>query len=142
MRAARYLSFATCLMAATLFCLAIGVTEAQAGKKFTLNVHAPEANFVLSNDIPGAFQIQGTIEGGGTFQCWGWVLSNFTTLVSQVYILSDGQIMTQGIEGGLLAVTGGTGKYENARGQGLQTFDPPDDFTIEFELIGSGGAGS
>ncbi len=143
MRAARLLSFATCLLAITFFSMAIGITEAQAGKKFTLNVNAPIVNFVLSNSQPGAFQIQGTVEGGGTFQCWGWVLPGEEgTLVSQVYVLSDGQIHTQGLEGGLLSVVGGTGAYKNARGQGLQTFIDDDNFTIEFELIGSGGAGS
>jgi hypothetical protein len=143
MRAARLLSFATCLLAITFFSMAIGITEAQAGKKFTLDVNAPAVGFTLSNEIPGAFQIQGTIAGGGTFQCWGWVLEGGApTLVSQIYFLSDGQIHTQGREGGLLSVVGGTGAYKNARGQGLQTFIDDDNFTIKFELIGSGGAGS
>ena len=142
MRAARLLSFATCLLAITFFSMAIGITEAQAGKKFTLDVNAPAVGFTLSNEIPGAFQIQGTFDGG-SFQCWGWVLADgVTTLVSQVYVLSGGQIHTQGLEGGLLSVVGGTGVFKNARGQGLQTFTDADNFTIEFELIGSGGAGS
>ncbi len=87
MRAARLLSFASCLLAVTLFSLAIGVTEAQAGKKFTLDVNAPAAGFVLiglgaEGSPPGAFQIEGTFDGG-TFQCWGWVLADgVTTLVS------------------------------------------------------------
>jgi hypothetical protein len=122
--------------------MAIGITEAQAGKKLTLDVNAPAAGFTLSNEIPGAFQIQGTFDGG-SFQCWGWVLADgVTTLVSQVYVLSGGQIHTQGLEGGLLSVVGGTGVFKNARGQGLQTFIDDDNFTIKFELIGSGGAGS
>ena len=142
MRAARLLSFATCLLAITFFSMAIGITEAQAGKKLTLDVNAPAAGFTLSNEIPGAFQIQGTFDGG-SFQCWGWVLADgVTTLVSQVYVLSGGQIHTQGLEGGLLSVVGGTGVFKNARGQGLQTFIDDDNFTIKFELIGSGGAGS
>ena len=49
--------------------------------------------------------------------------------------------MTQGIEGDLLAVVGGTGKYRNVRGQAKQTFDG-EDFTLELELTGTGGAGS
>ena len=48
--------------------------------------------------------------------------------------------MTQGIEGGLLAVTGGTGDFSNVRGEGLQIFTGNGfDFTIEFDLSGERG---
>ena len=47
--------------------------------------------------------------------------------------------MTQGIEGGLLAVVGGTGKFRNLRGEGLQIFTGVGfDFIIEFDLKGGG----
>ena len=141
MRVARLLSFASCLLAVALFSLTIGVTEAQAGKKLTLTV-AVGAFDGPNPGTSGPFQIGGTIEGGGTFQCWGWVLTDgVTTLVSQVYELPGGQLMTQGIEGGLIAVTGGTGRFSNARGEGLQTFGG-DGFTLDLELIAGGGAGS
>lgn len=149
MKTARLLSFAAGLMAVALFSLTIGVTEAQAGKKLTLNVNAPAVNFILipnpDTGLPGTFHISGTVSGGavGTFQCWGWLLPDeTTTVVSQVYQLSDGQIMTQGIEGGLLAVVGGTGAYRNVRGQALQTFIDGNNFTLQLELTGTGGRGS
>ena len=61
MKTARLLSFAAALLAVALFSLAIGVTEAQAGKKLTLDVNAPEANFVLipnpDTGFPAAFYL-------------------------------------------------------------------------------------
>ena len=51
-------------------------------------------------------------------------------------------IMTRGIEGGYLAVVGGTGKFRKVRGQRLQTFTGVGfDFIIEFKLKGGGGGG-
>ncbi len=71
------------------------------------------------------------------------MLSDETTLVNQVYKLSGGQLMTQGIEGGLIAVIGGTGRFKNVRGEGLQTFSEDfTSFTLDLELIAGGGAGS
>ncbi|MEE8167041.1 MAG: hypothetical protein V3T64_15855, partial [Myxococcota bacterium] len=59
-----------------------------------------------------------------------------TTSVSQVYTIAGrGSIMTQGQEGSLLAVVGGTGDFDNARGEGLQTFTGVGiDFTFEVNL--------
>jgi hypothetical protein len=47
--------------------------------------------------------------------------------------------MTQGVEGGLLAITGGTGDFNNLRGDALQTFTGNGaDFTIKFVGKGAG----
>ena len=47
--------------------------------------------------------------------------------------------MTQGIEGGVLAITGGTGDFSNLRGDALQTFTGDGfNFTVEFEVKGAG----
>ncbi len=86
-----------------------------------------------------SFNVVGTFEGGGTFRCWGWIDKNGIGSVSQVYnIPGRGAIMTQGIEGGLLAVTGGTDDFRNVRGDALQVFTGTGfDFTIEFDLKGA-----
>ncbi len=128
---------------ATLALVFAGV--AQAG---TLNlfVDVDEASFdfapaVVLNGI--SFNVVGTIAGGGTFRCWGWIDGAGVGSVSQVYnIPGRGTIMTQGIEGDFLAVTGGTGDFSNVRGEALQVFiNFPIifDFNIEFDLKGARG---
>lgn len=83
---------------------------------------------------------QGNIAGRG----FDVTNQNFLTNVSQVYdIEGRGAIMTQGQEGHVLAVVGGTGDFSNVRGEGIQVFvqDPPltnFDFTIPFDLKGAG----
>jgi len=99
---------------------------------------------LAANDFgerPGPFNIVGTFESDGTFRCWGWIDEDGVGSVSQVFnIYGRGTIMTQGIEGGLLAVTGGTGEFLNVRGEALQTFiDNGFDFTMEFTLRGARG---
>jgi len=119
-----------------------------ADKTFVLSVDVDETSFdfvgLPANDFrerPGPFNIVGTFEGNGTFRCWGWIDEDGVGSVSQVYnIYGRGTIMTQGIEGGLLAVTGGTGEFLNVRGEALQTFTGSGfDFTIEFNLRGARG---
>ena len=127
---------------ATLALVFAGVAEA--GKKLTLTVDVDEASFDFTPAVVlggVSFNIVGTFEGGGTFRCWGWIDALGFGSVSQVYnIPGRGAIMTQGIEGGLLAVTGGTDRFSNVRGEGLQTFTGVGfDFTIEFDLKGAGG---
>ncbi len=129
---------------ATLALVFAGVAEAG---KVTLTVDVDEASedFIISPPLGGvSFNIAGTFAGGGTFRCWGWIDAVGMGSVSQVYnIPGRGAIMTQGIEGGLLAVTGGTGDFRKVRGDALQTFLDPTfmslDFTIEFDLKGAGG---
>ncbi len=113
---------------------------AEAGKKLTLTVDVDEASFDVPDGIPGPFVVEGDAGGGPrSFQCWGWIHADESTNVTQVYIIPGrGSIMTQGIEGSLLAVTGGTGDFRNVRGEALQDFTGPDlDFTIEFDLKGA-----
>ncbi len=116
---------------------------AEAGKKLTLTVDVDETSFDFVT-APGegiSFNIVGTFEGGGTFRCWGWIDAMGFGSVSQVYnIPGRGAIMTQGIEGSLLAVTGGTDRFSKVRGEALQTFTGVGfDFTIEFDLKGAKG---
>ncbi len=129
------------LAAIVALSVAIGATEASAGRgrTLTLSVDVDEASFVgpvLGEQ--GAFHVEGdTGSGAGTFQCLGWILEDgATTSVSQVYTIAGrGSIMTQGQEGSLLAVVGGTGDFDNARGEGLQTFTGVGiDFTFEVNL--------
>ncbi len=143
MKAARRLSIAAGLLAVILFSLAVGVTEAQAGGELILNVDVDEASFVgPAVGTAGAFNVEGdTGSGAQTFQCWGWIfVDGVTTNVSQVFnIAGRGAIMTQGQEGGFLAVVGGTGDFRNVRGEGNQVFTGNGfDFTITFNLTGAG----
>ncbi len=130
---------------ATVALVFAGVAEAG---KLTLNVDVDLAteDVVIAAPLGGvSFNIEGTFAGGGTFRCWGWINPAGFGSVSQVYnIPGRGAIMTQGIEGFFLAVTGGTGDFINVRGEALQTFDDPTlvttfDFNIEFTLRGARG---
>ncbi len=131
------------LAAIVALSLALGVTGASAGaggnKTFTLTVDVDEASFVgPALGVAGAFNVEGdTGSGAKTFQCWGWIFADGVTAnVSQVYnVAGRGAIMTQGQEGGFLAVVGGTGDFLNARGQALQTFTGVGfDFTLDLNL--------
>ncbi len=129
------------LAAIAALSLAVGVTEVQAETRFVLNVDVDEASF-QNNDFPGAFNIVGdTGSGEGTFQCWGWINADESANVSQSFNVEDrGAIMTQGPEGGLLAIVGGTGDFKNARGEARQVFndDGTFDFTMTFKFTGQG----
>ena len=124
---------------ATLALVFAGVAEAG---KTTLTVDVDEGSMDIASAVFGgvAFNVVGTIEGGGTFRCWGWIDASGAGSVSQVFnIPGRGSIMTQGIEGGFLAVTGGTGDFSNVGGDALQVFTGTGfDFTIEFDLVGAG----
>jgi hypothetical protein len=126
---------------AAIAVLSFAVPVTQAANTLTLSVDVDEGSFE-NTGFPGAFNVEGAIDGGpaGGFQCWGWIfVDEATTNVSQVYnIAGRGAIMTQGQEGGLLAVVGGTGDFRNVSGEGLQVFTGPGfDFTIEFDLRGA-----
>jgi hypothetical protein len=95
---------------------------------------------ILSLGGGETFNVVGTFGDGGTFRCWGWIDGDGAGSVSQVFnIPGRGAIMTQGIEGGLLAITGGTEDFSNLRGDALQTFTGEGfNFTIEFVGKGAG----
>ncbi len=107
-----------------------------------LSVDVDEGSF-LQHDLAGGegpFNIEGdTGSGARSYRCWGWFPNG---IVSQVYdIAGRGSIMTQGLEGGFLAVVGGTGDFTNVRGEAIQVFTGEFpavlDFTITFHLKGA-----
>ncbi len=126
---------------AAIAALSFAVPVTQAHDTLFLVIAVDESSFVGPDiNAAGAFNVEGAIDGGpsGGFQCWGWIFADgVTTNVSQVYnIAGRGAIMTQGQEGGLLAVVGGTGDFRNVRGEGLQVFTATG-FNIEFDLRGA-----
>ena len=129
------------LAAIAALSLAVGVTEVQAETTLVLNVDVDEASF-QNRFFPGPFNIVGdTGSGEGTFQCWGWINRDESANVSQSFDVGDrGAIMTQGPEGGLLAIVGGTGDFNNARGEARQIFndDGTFDFTMTFKFVKQG----
>ena len=92
--------------------------------------------------IPGVIFEAGTTNAVGTFLCWGWASADGPVLVSQEFDIDGcGKIQTQGVEDeGQRAVTGGTGRFRNVRGQVKESvFDPVEpflNFTVTFKLIG------
>ncbi len=132
------------LAAIVALSVAVGVSRAGdgGGGGLILEVVVDFDTLEFPVGIPGPFNIQGTVEGGGTFQCWGWWSDDEfgTTNVSQVYDTGRGVIMTQGREteeGEPLAIVGGTGDFRNVRGQGFVEFND-EGFTIRFEMRGGG----
>ncbi len=130
------------LAAIAMLSLAVPVTEGQGGGG-ALILEVDVDSFDGPNPgTSGPFNVEGTITNGdgGTFQCWGWVKQDESTNVSQVFNIDGrGAIMTQGQEGGLLAVVGGTDDFRNARGEGDQVFNAGfTAFTITFNLVGAG----
>ncbi len=105
-----------------------------------LDVDVDEASFdaILSPGGGETFHVVGAFGDGGTFRCWGWIDGAGVGSVSQVFNFPGrGAIMTQGIEGGLLAITGGTGDFNNLRGDALQSFTG-DGFNFTMEFVGKG----
>ncbi len=130
--------------------LSVRVTEGDPGKgkkgKLVLDVVVDVESFDFEGELPdgegarpGPFNIVGDFDDGGTFRCWGWIDEDFAGSVSQVFNFPGrGSIMTQGVEGGFLAVTGGTGDFSDVRGEALQTFTGEGfNFDIEFDLKGA-----
>jgi len=131
--------------------MVVGLTSpAYAGKKLVLDVEPDLSafSFVAGDNGGGQFFIPGVIfEPGtdnevGTFLCWGWMSEGGPVLVNQEFDIDGcGKIQTQGVEDeGQRAVTGGTGRFRNVRGQVKESvFDPVEpflNFTVTFKLIG------
>ncbi len=108
------------------------------GDELVLNVIPDLSTFrqIDLGDGVGPFTVEGdTGSGPGTFQCWGWLLpAGSPGNVSQVYKTAGGSIMTQGQEGTLLAIVGGTGDFSEAQGEALQVFGVGVNFTITFSF--------
>ena len=92
----------------------------------------------------------------GTWTCYGYFIADGAqttdeawVVTSQIFELDGGQIVTQGFElppgagDAIRSVTGGTGRYANARGESIQTtegFNPTEGVvaSISFDLRGVG----
>ena len=121
---------------------------ARAAGRVVLDVAVDGESFKINadGDGDGAFFIRGDIvdadEGViGEFLCWGWAI-DFTgaaTYVSQQYTIDGrGTIQVQGQEiggDGSIAVVGGTGEFNNLRGEGVFGVFAPG-FSISFNLRG------
>jgi hypothetical protein len=103
--------------------------------------------------IEGKLYAEGTLRADGTappgahsigaFRCWGWIFDGktFGAAVNQRYELTQGSISTQGVEGTPVRnVTGGSGAYKKARGEGaVQVINPQNfSFRITFEALTRG----
>jgi hypothetical protein len=104
----------------------------------------PTGPFYIEGKIyaEGTLLADGTAPPGansiGTFRCWGWIFdgNTFGAAVNQRYELEQGSISTQGVEGTAVRdVTGGSGAYAAARGEGqVQAINPQNaSFRISFE---------
>ncbi len=135
-----------------------GTAEAKGGKSINLWVVADFGTFLQVEVSPGngPFYIAGDIFAQsatsgpviGRFECWGFIQPTSGAVVSQEFRLDDrGKIIIAGVEGDApRAVTGGTGDFRNARGEGFPSGGPGEDaslpgdvFTIDFNLTGARG---
>jgi hypothetical protein len=130
-----------------------GVAEAKGGKSVVFDVDTQGFADFQGNVPGGAFYVSGDILSVGTtdeigsFHCWGWIrLGDELGVVNQEFDLSDrGKILIAGVESDApRAVTGGTGDFANARGEGIPDigiFDFPNSgkFRISFSLTGASG---
>ncbi len=134
-----------------------GVAQAKGGKSIVLEVDTalpvdpftPFGDFQSTNDNgTGAFYVSGDISVGGRFQCWGFISDKdpFDGVVNQEFAIDGrGKILIAGVESDApRAVTGGTGDFVNARGEGLPDvvifdFANSGNFRIAFSLTGASG---
>ncbi len=101
--------------------------------------------FYVSGDICEETTLTGapaTCTPIGVFHCWGWDNNMGLAVVAQEYDLwGKGKIQVQGVEDeGPRAVTGGTGKFRNVRGQAtgfdFSEFFVTGRFVATFKLAG------
>ena len=139
------------IVIATFAYLNFPADVARAAGRVVLYVAVEGASFKINADVDGdgAFFVRGDIvdadgETIGEFLCWGWAIDvdaggPGTTYVSQQYtIFGRGTIQVQGQEiggDGSIAVVGGTGDFNNVRGEGVFG-DFVDGFSISFDLRG------
>ncbi len=109
----------------------------------------PTGPFYVAGSIypPGTLDPDGAVPEGaapiGTFRCWGWLFDGSAGLavVSQAFELDGaGEIQVQGVEDDRRAVTGGTGRFRNVRGEGRFEVLNPENlaFRAVFHLVGAG----
>jgi hypothetical protein len=133
-----------------------GVAQAKGGKSINLHV---TVNFALIQDpdtAGGSFYVPGMIYTAGpgntpgveigVFHCWGFQVDAVLGVVNQLFDLENrGQIVITGTESAAdaRAVTGGTGDFANARGEGVPDLAGfllvPTFFRIAFNLTGASG---
>lgn len=131
-----------------------GVAQARGGRSVVLDVDTggfADFDFSGSNGgATGAFYVSGDIKAPtlgdviGTFHCWGWIRPDGLGVVNQEFEIDGrGKIQIAGVESDApRAVTGGTGEFANARGEGVPDIEIFDfmntgQFRITFRLIGS-----
>ncbi|MEE8491935.1 MAG: hypothetical protein V3S60_09845 [Acidimicrobiia bacterium] len=132
-----------------------GTAEAKGGKWIVLDIDTDGfADFESTGAGLGAFYVSGEIMARGTmapvigsFHCWGYLrAADGLGVVNQEFDLNGrGKILIAGVESDApRAVTGGTGNFRNARGQGnpdveLFDFNNSGKFRIAFNLTGAKG---
>ena len=135
-----------------------GTAEAKGGKWIVLDIDTDGFNDFQNSGVAGdptgvgAFYVSGSILAPGTsrdigtFHCWGWIRGDALAVVNQEFDLTGrGKILIAGVESDVpRAVTGGTGNFRNARGQGnpdvgIFDFDNSGKFRIAFNLTGAKG---
>jgi len=99
--------------------------------------------FYVSGDIVAPGKVGPVI---GTFHCWGWIRPDGLGVVNQEFDIDGrGKILIAGVESDApRGVTGGTGDFANARGQGIPDIVLFDFMTtgklrITFDLVGAEG---
>jgi hypothetical protein len=130
-----------------------GVAQAKGGKSIVLDVDthgfadfqgaAPGGAFYVSGDITAA----GDVTDIGDFHCWGFIRNgDELAVVNQEFAIDGrGKILIAGVESEApRAVTGGTGDFASARGEGLPDvalfdFGNSGKFRIAFSLTGASG---
>lgn len=134
-----------------------GTAQAHGGKHIVLDVDTDGfADFDSSGSVggaAGAFYVSGDITAPnttspsiGTFHCWGWMRGDGLGVVNQEFgIDGRGKILIAGIESDApRGVTGGTGHFTQARGEGVPDVEIFDfmntgKFRITFDLTGASG---
>ena len=136
---------------ATFAYLSFPADVVEASGPLVLDVAVDGGSFKINadGDGDGAFFVRGDIVDAdgfaiGEFLCWGWAIDVGATgpdktYVSQQYTIDGrGSIQVQGQEiggDGSMAVVGGTGDFNNVRGEGVfGAF--VDGFSISFDLKG------
>ena len=161
MKRAGALSAAAAVAGAVGTAMTSSVSAARGGKSIILDVDTDGfADFqqVDNGGGTGPFYVSGAIlapgdsvtigtDRIGTFHCWGWIRSpDGLSVVNQEFDIEErGKILISGVESDApRAVSGGTGDFVNARGEGIPdiaTFDFNNTglFRIAFSLTGARG---